>query len=573
MHGASGAPCLVDGEVVGVLRSTLVETLVDAEGRVQIFTQAGAVYACPTVAIVDWQANRGRAILPGTWAPASIATQDFIVFLSEAENAPDAYTLKPTVERAHRLIRDTGLSAPGFHSAAAAIQSEPALLDAVRALCHARVVVFDATDFEPAIMLLAGIRSVVRRGVTILSIGGKYALGSQLGIPFNVTDANVVAHSDEQDAAVGKNSIALLAQRLRGGLQEVRSPYYLDLPVYDALRRLPPDRRGIIASDEGVLVLCSFDETYSKQIWMARLRPALEYHLGDLQQARRRNPDSGDLGVARSLDISSARLVTQALFETIRRAQSCVADLTLWPANVLFELGVRLAASSERTACLIDSRWEETVKPTWREPCRSLVSMLVPEAHRYNSTLRWAADEAFDKVFGLGAVEGTGVLGGSVHAAVERALDIRHEPAARHVYRELLDAAELFSRTPGKGGRSKPVGLFPGHEVLPAREEEAEFERLLAAWYYLWHRVLAGGTRVGRPDRRRGGGDRPESFAASCAAAGEVSRDRSIGDQEDRASGRDGGAVAIDGGRCPQRQSVGDRDAQSRRLRRGDEAA
>jgi tetratricopeptide (TPR) repeat protein len=149
---------------------------------------------------------------------------------------------------------------------------------------------------------------------------------------------------------------------------------------------------------------------------------------------------------------------------------------------------VRLAASSERTACLIDARWEEAVKQPWLESCRSLVSMLVPEARRYNSQRRWAEDQAFDNVFGLGAVDGTGVLGGSVHAAVERALDLRYEPAARPVYRELLDAAELFSRTPGKGGRSKPVGLFPGHESLPAREEEAEFERLLAAWYYLLHR-------------------------------------------------------------------------------------
>jgi tetratricopeptide (TPR) repeat protein len=488
MHGASGAPCLVDGEVVGLLRSTLIEKLIDGEGRVQIFTSAGTVYACPTAEIIDWQASRGRAILPGTWAPASITTNDFIVFLSEAENAPDAYTLQPNVERAFKLVNSSGLSAPEFHSAAAAIQSEAALVDAVRALCHARVVVFDATDFEPAIMLLVGIRAVVRRGVTILSIGGKYALGSQIDMPFNVTDANVVAHSDEQDQSEGKDSIALLAQRLRGGLQEVRSPYYLDLPVYDALRRLPPDRRGIIASDEGVLVLCSFDETYSKRVWKARLRPALRYHLERLQQDRGRRPDGSDLGVARSLDISSARLVSQALFETIRRAQSCVVDLTLWPANVLFELGVRLAASNEGTACLIDSRWEETVKPSWLGPCRSLVSMLVPAAHRYDSKRRWAEDQAFDKVFGLGAVEGAGVLGGSVHAAVERALDFRHEPAARPVYRELLDAAELFSRTPGKGGRSKPVGLFPGHESLPAREEEAEFERLLAAWYYLLYR-------------------------------------------------------------------------------------
>jgi tetratricopeptide (TPR) repeat protein len=488
MHGASGAPCLVDGEVVGLLRSTLIEKLVDGSGRVQIFTAASTVYACPANAIVDWQASRGRAILPGTWAPARITTQDFIVFLSEAETAPEGYTLRPNVERAFELVQDTGLRAPEFQVAADAVKSEEALLDTVRALCHAQVAVFDATDFEPAIMLLAGIRAVVRRGVTILSIGAKYSLGSQVRIPFNVTDANVVAHSEEQDQSEGKDSIALLAQRLRGGLLEVRSPYYLDLPVYDALRRLPPDRRGVIASDEGVLVLCSFDETYSKRVWKARLRPALRYHLELLQKGRGRRPEDSDLGVARSLDISSARLVSQALFETIRRAQSCVADLTLWPANVLFELGVRLAASSERTACLIDSRWEEAVKEPWRGPCGSLVSMLVPEAHRYNSKKRWVEDKAFDSVFGLGAVEGTGVLSGSVHAAVERALDLRHEPAARPVYRELLDAAELFSRTPGKGGRSKPVGLFPGHEFLPAREEEAEFERLLAAWYYLLHR-------------------------------------------------------------------------------------
>jgi tetratricopeptide (TPR) repeat protein len=505
MHGASGAPCFVDGEIVGLFRSTLIQKLVDGEGRVQIFTAASTVYACAASAIVDWQANRGRAILSGTWAPARIATQDFVVFLSEAEKT-NPYTLKPRVDRAFKLLKDTGLSAPEFQSAAAATRSEETLLDAVRALCHAQAVVFDATDFEPAIMLLAGIRSVVRRGVTILSIGGKYSLGSQVDIPFNVTDANVVAHSQEQDDQLeGRDSIALLVRRLRGGLQEVRSPYYLDLPVYDALRRLPPERRGIIASGEGVLVLCSFNETYVKDVWKLRLRPALRYNLERLQQDLKRPPESSDLGVARSLDISSARLVSQALFETIRRAQSCVADLTLWPANVLFELGVRLAASKEATACLIDSRWEGTVKPSWLESCRSLVSMLVPETHRYDSTKGWAEDEAFDKAFGPGALAGTGVLGGSVHAAVERALDLRHEPAARPVYRELLDAAELFSRTPGKGGRSKPVGLFPGHEALPAREEEAEFERLLAAWFYLLHRYT--------PTDRAAGGQVAEAAA------------------------------------------------------------
>ena len=268
----------------------------------------------------------------------------------------------------------------------------------------------------------------------------------------------------------------------------MRSPYYLDLPVYDALRRLPPDRRGVIASDEGVLVLCSFDETYLKRAWKGLIQPALQHQLTLLQQQRKGQRDSAGLGVARSLEISSARLVSQALFETIRRAQSCVADLTGYPANVFFELGVRFAASSERTACLIDSKWEDTVKPSRRNQYRPLVSMLVPKAHCYDATIGWENQDAFEKVFGRKAVAGTGVLGGSVHATVERALDVRHEPAARPVYRELLDAAELFSRTPGKGGRSKPVGLFPGHHELPTKEEEAEFDRMLAAWYYLEHR-------------------------------------------------------------------------------------
>ena len=489
LHGSSGAPCLVGDEAIGLLRSTLTETLVDGEGRRQVFTQAGAVYACPAAAVVAWQANKARSILEDTWAPARIAVSDFIVFLSQAEHDPKANPLKSVVKQAFKRIRDTDLSPPEFDDALNWVASKENLLDAVRALCHARVVIFDATDFEPAIMLLAGIRAVVRRGVTILSIGGNYTIGGQLDIPFNVADANVVAHSTEQDNVSGKDSITLLEERLRVGLQEIQSPYYLDLPVYDALRRLPPDRRGIIASVEGVLVLCSFAEDYLKDVWEQRLKRRLQSELRQMRLDKDKQPE---LGVARSLEIGSARLVSQALFETIRRAQSCVADLTHWPSNVLFELGVRLAASGEHTECLIQSEWESAItkdKPSWLSQCQALVTLLVPTDHRYSATARWNEEEhPFAKVYGPAFVKGTGILAGSVHAAVESALDVSTEPAARPVYQELLDSAELFSRTSGNAGRSKPVGLYPGHAALPAMEEEAEFERLLAAWYYVTHR-------------------------------------------------------------------------------------
>ena len=116
------------------------------------------------------------------------------------------------------------------------------------------------------------------------------------------------------------------------------------------------------------------------------------------------------------------------------------------------------------------------------------MSLLVPDELRYDPSRHWTEQGAFAKAYGPEMLQVSGVLGGSVHETIEQALDISSEPAARPVYQELHEFAELFSRPPGKGGRSKPVGLYPGHRDLPNKEEEAEFERLLAAWYYLNHR-------------------------------------------------------------------------------------
>jgi hypothetical protein len=78
-----------------------------------------------------------------------------------------------------------------------------------------------------------------------------------------------------------------------------------------------------------------------------------------------------------------------------------------------------------------------------------------------------------------------GLADGSVHKAIVMALDVDREPASRSVYRELIDTAELFGKMQGN---SKPVGLYPANPLLAAREEAAEFDRLLAAWLHLYHR-------------------------------------------------------------------------------------
>jgi hypothetical protein len=107
----------------------------------------------------------------------------------------------------------------------------------------------------------------------------------------------------------------------------------------------------------------------------------------------------------------------------------------------------------------------------------------------YDAKRGYEGQQAFRNAFGVKALSSPSkMLDGTLHRLIEASIDVESEPASRPVYQELQDQAALFSRTPGPGGRTKPVGLFPGRRVLVAREEEAEFERLLAAWFYVSNR-------------------------------------------------------------------------------------
>ena len=479
LYGLSGAPCIIDGRAVGILRATLVEAVIDGKRERQLFTQAGTVYACPARAIVDFQLAKGIARLPGTWRPPEIVGHDFLVFLSSSEGRYKK--LEAVAKMAQQTLSDIA-GPPHFVPSASAFASREDLLVIVSALCRANVVVLDATGFEPATMLLAGIRSVVRRGVTILSVGHDYALGDPLNVPFNITDANIVAHSESQSNR-GPDPVDLLASRIRRGLKELQLSTYLDNPVYETIRRLPAYRRGLIPKKEGVLVLCPFEREYNSAVWDKRIHKGLKHQLAILRDQEPSKPDH--LGVARSFELNSPRLVTQALYENIRRAQACVVDLTLWSENVLFELGVRLAATHEGTSCLLAKDWKPKL-PEYQGQCDQIATLFVDKEGLYDPTADWMDEEAYAKAYGRDAVLPFRGLGdGSVHRAITAALDVDNEPASRTVYRDLIDAAELFGKVQGN---SKPVGLYPGNAILSASEESAEFDRLLAAWFYLYFR-------------------------------------------------------------------------------------
>ena len=204
----------------------------------------------------------------------------------------------------------------------------------VKALARADYVIADVTGFEPAVMLLLGIRSVVRRGVTISVVeGDPVALASS--IPFNVRETRVLSFAKSGFYDRLHEAMAEGAANLR------QDSNYLDLPAYQAVR-MPRPRQWAEDDKKNLLILCSFGEEYSGFYAST---------LGDIIYGRTRNKT-----LLRMMDLTSPRLVGQALYEQIRWCSRCLVDWTGWRSNVFFELGVRLACSEHEPLCIIQSR-------------------------------------------------------------------------------------------------------------------------------------------------------------------------------------------------------------------------
>lgn len=511
LKGFSGGPCMVGPRVVGIMRTALTGSRMDGAGRSVLITVGGRAWACPAKAVVARAPRDGRQVpLPGHWtaAPAAApaaAASNFLVVLPDDPARSDR--LPKVVAAAYRSLMSVRaplqpppLDPPTYLDAQAALASSEALLETVRHLCRAQVVVFNVTGFSPAVVLLVGIRAVVRRGVTILSIGGDFVLGDTVTIPFNLQDANIVSHASRQETVPDEDMrpVALLARRIRRGLKAFDTPSHVDLPVFEAVRRLPAERRGIRPPESGVLVLCSFDRDYLRLNWARLLKPAFADQLKLLRGEQVPPPDGEDglLGVARSFELNSPQLVSRAIYETMRRAQCCVVDLTGWQPAVLFELGVRLAVSPNPTACMVTRAEAAGASPDQER----LLALLVDPRLHYAPPVAGvdgADDEcpdyldepAFALAYGPEALgPASGPCSGAVHHCIAACLDIAQEPSARPVYRDLLDAADLFAPRRTRGQDAKPASLFPGRTELLAGEAAAEFERLLAVALYIVHR-------------------------------------------------------------------------------------
>jgi len=470
------------------------------------------------------------------------------VILSDADKISSSYTLRKAVEGAKTLLDNDpsvkqDIAKPEFKKAADLVSSPEKYQEAVGKLCRAKFVIFDITNYEPAVMLFLGIRSVVRRGITIVSMGGNFAIGDAIDLPFNIKETNIISHSEKQfQKEQEKTPPYLIRTKIRNGLSQLQKmPQYLDLPVFDAVRNLPPGYRE--SDPDNVLLLCSYGKKYQEVNWQ-RLRNELQVQL-DGKIAGNPEVIAKAPKVARILDLMSPRLVSLSIYETIRRVVLCIVDWTEWRPNVFFELGVRLAiADSERsTICIIEADQVQalnelskhgktlstqqqddlikrlagdegsnnelflSLKERFFDIAPQCISLLKLFNHiKYNCSFspsgeqlteeeeeeRYAAEQAeykfmmyYYRYTGDGEIAAKGNRGRIPHETytiIELQLDTSGETVCTPVWLELVQIAQLFEVGETEG---RPAVLYPGNPELKRNVETGIRDRYLAAWYYI----------------------------------------------------------------------------------------
>lgn len=341
--------------------------------------------------------------------------------------------------------------------------SEDAFLDAVRALCLAPVAVFtlgkDMGRNNPGGMLLLGIRSAVRRGVTVVVHMGDLSASDWSALPFNLKEVQLLGLRE------GREGIDLLADAIRSGLgnMDEDASAYTDLPAFEVVRR--PQRRT--AAPDGhteVFVLCPFSESYTKEYWH-KLQSVLE---GIVVQKR-------TLRLRRVIDYASPLLVGERLYELTRSVILCLVDWTAWRPNVFFELGVRLAVQSVPPVCIMsDTEARRKIDPVRRALFDLFLPLRYPKGRDDKGRQQFQGQMASE----LNRRTSNECPRERVYAQVERNLVVRQEYGGETFERTTLSRVDRLMPDPSKQGRL-PV-LHAGNEVLNRQAWRATVDALLA---------------------------------------------------------------------------------------------
>jgi Caspase domain len=404
-----------------------------------------------------------------------------------------------------RLERENGWrlrNEPTIVAAADTFRNPRAFQEAVSAVCAADLAFFDLTGLEPAVLVLLGIRAVIRRGVTICSTAEDCDFRVSEMPPFLLRDINMISHGrgiDVPEQVFGTRAIA--------GIRQISlSPHgYSDLPAFDALRELPldPGERTILPYHASVLVLCPFSQTYTENNWnhVRRLLPGAIAKRVTMDGFSREV--TNEVRVERTLDMGSPQVVSVNLLKAMRLNDLCICDLTEWKPNVLFELGLRLASRPLHPLCILDAQaggmnQQESEEATAgkrlmeriRGQCHGLQEVLGVLEYQpsrredyykmieYHLAMREALSES-DRTWSSDKLP----IGGIYRIAWQYA-DRKNEPSGMEVLDLLrFSASELQTKSRG----STPF-IFPVAHALTESARKNSIERLIAAWLYLKHR-------------------------------------------------------------------------------------
>ena len=369
-----------------------------------------------------------------------------------------------------------GLSQQPFQiPAIEAVQSPENWAAAVGVLARADYLVADVTQFEPAIMLLLGIRSVLRRGVTI-SVAKEQPMSSTLELPFNIQETKILFCDD----AEFYDNLHLAMST--GAANLSKDPNYLDLPAYHAVRAPRPENWAS-ADDKTLLVLCPFSTDYSA-VYRGKIRPILRAHTGNMIPLR-------------TMDMQSPRLVGQALYEQMRWSSWCLADWTEWRPNVFFELGARLACSERDPLCIIQrgdttrataSADEASRAPRQQELLLRLFDPVVYEPANPRDALRPAL-EVWPRPPSSGSgrpLAPTTLPPAATFRTAQAGFQWKHDAALTAPHAAQRRAAELVF---GSDQERLPQGrvLFALNEQFDEALRGAVRENWIATWLYLRH--------------------------------------------------------------------------------------
>lgn len=369
---------------------------------------------------------------------------------------------------------------------------------AIRAVVEADLAVFNLTAFEPGVMLLLGVRSAVRRGVTVCSYGAGWQPEDPLPetMPFNVQDISLTGHSPTaRQTKRGDDPIDRMAARIRSGFADYAlQPGYLDTPAHDALRNLGPGLEAgrEFAASEKALLLCPFHDDFTEST-LRTLRVGLERAFQNHKLPHTR--------VSRVLDLDSPRLVSQSIYENIRRTSACVVDWTGLSPSVFLELGARLAIS-ELGAMHIEN--EDPGEMAKEAKVRAALKQVEHLRKRfspfgYHSVKRRIdVDHVVEEFLRRDPSRDDQRPYRAVYDIVLDCIDRFHEATLR-VDLELTRNADRLD-SPHKKREGGPQMMFRSHHSVKVAAESAALDRRVAAWLYLEFRVRACKLPATDPD-------------------------------------------------------------------------